>query len=239
MGLRKLLSHLFRGVAVASCLLVFAGRAGAQTPALDTVTDERVWLSVALTSRSDAPGPWRWAFENIMRTREGVSVIDVASIRPIINYVIDKHSTVGGGYQYAVNLPATTALVEHRIFQQYIFTTKIGRGTFVLRERLEERFIENNSGMAARLRQQFRYSLPVRPGSRFSLVGYDELFLHLNDTTATHQGVDQNRIFGGIGQTINSRLRYEVGYLNQYYPGRTAVAARMNHVLSGSFAIAF
>ena len=222
-----------------SILFGIAGRASAQTPVRETVTDERVWFVFVMQSRADRPGPWRISVENIIRTRDGVNAIDVLGLRPILNYVIDKHSTVGGGFGMVMYTPATTSLIEQRIFQQYIFTTKLGGGTFTLRERLEERFIEGNSGMAARLRQQFRYSLPIKPGSHFSIVGYDELFLHLNDTTATRKGVDQNRIFGGIGQTINSSMRYEVGYLNQFAPGHDLVAPRMNHVLSGSVAISF
>jgi hypothetical protein len=194
---------------------------------------------VALQSRADRPGPWRWSFENILRSRDGVQTIDVAGVRPIVNYTIDSHSTVGGGYAYVVYSPETTGLAEHRVFQQYIWTNKFGAGTFTVRERLEERFFEGNSGVAVRLRQQFRYSRPVKRGSKFSLIGYDELFIHFNETTAYKQGVDQNRIFGGIGQTLNRMLRYEVGYLNQYYPSHGVAAARLNHVLSGSFGISF
>lgn len=237
-------SLLARRLCVAALLALLmmlgvAGRALAQTPVRETVTDERVWFVLVMQTRADRPGPWRYSVENIIRTRDGINAIDVLGVRPIVNYVIDKHSTVGGGFGMVMYTPATTSLIEQRLFQQYIFTTKLWRGTFTVRERLEERFIEGNSGMAARLRQQFRYSMPIRTGSKFSIVGYDELFLHLNDTTATDQGVDQNRIFGGIGQTINASMRYEVGYLNQYAPAHGAVAPRMNHVLSGSFAFSF
>jgi hypothetical protein len=229
----------WRAAALAACLLGAAGPANAQTTPRETVTDERVWLVVALQSRADRPGPWRWSFENILRSRDGVSTIDIAGLRPILNYTIDKHSTVGGGYAYVVNLPETIALVEQRIFQQYIWTNKFGAGTFSVRERLEERFLDGNSGVAVRLRQQFRYSHPIKPGSRFSVIGYDELFVHFNETTAYKQGVDQNRLFGGIGDTINKTVRFELGYLNQYSPTHGVAAPRMNHVLSGSFAISF
>jgi hypothetical protein len=221
------------------CFAASAGRASAQTAPRDTVVDERVWATFVLQRRADAPGPWRWSLETIVRTRDGVKAIDVASLRPIVNFNINSHSTIGGGYSYVVYSPATTGLVEHRWFQQYIFTSKLAGGSFIVRQRLEERFIENNSGVAARLRNQARYSHPIKKGSRFSIVGYDELFLHLNDTTATRAGVDQNRIFAGIGETLSKRYRYEVGYLNQYLPGRDLIANRMNHVLSGSFAVSF
>ena len=239
MGSRTFHISFWRIAALALCLLGPAGRAFAQTAPRDTVVDERIWTTLALQRRADAPGPWRWSLETIVRTRDGVNAIDVASLRPILNFNINSHSTVGGGYSYVVYSPATTGLVEHRWFQQYIFTSKLAGGTLTVRERLEERFIEHNSGVAGRLRNQLRYSHPIKKGSPFSIVGYDELFLHLNDTTATRAGVDQNRIFAGVGQTLSKRYRYEVGYLNQFAPGRDLIASRMNHVLSGSFAIGF
>src|SRR4030095_4121471 len=177
---------------MALSLCGFAGQATAQTVPRDTVVDERLWSTLVLQRRQDAPGPWRWGLESFVRTRDGVSAIDSAAVRPIVNYVLDKHSTIGGGYAYAVSSPTTLDLREHRLFQQYIFTTPAIHGTITVRERFEERFIERNSGMAARLRSQFRYSRPMRPGSRFSLVGYDELFVYLNTTTATRQGVEHN-----------------------------------------------
>ena len=220
---------------VACCLLGATHRAEAQT----TVTDERVWFTLMFQSRADAPGHWRWSLENIVRSRDGFSTVDNAGFRPILNYAIDKHSTVGGGYAYIEYWPAPTpAFHEQRSFEQYIFTSKVPGGNFTLRERLEQRYIEHNDGTAWRLRQQFRYSHPLK--GPISLVGYDELFVHLAKTRATPQGVEQNRIFGGISDTINKAWKFEVGYLNQYAPSHGGGAApRMNHVLSGNLAIAF
>jgi hypothetical protein len=224
---------------LACCLFGAARRAQAQTPA--TVTDERVWFTLMFQSKADAPGHWRWSFENIVRSRDGFSTVDNAGIRPIVNYVINKHSTVGGGYAVIEYWPAATpAFTEQRSFEQYIFASKVPGGNFTLRERLEQRYIEHNDGTAWRLRQQFRYSHPVKKGSPVSLLGYDELFVHFNDTRLARQGVDQNRIFGGISDTINKTWKFEVGYLNQYIPGPgSPVAPRMNHVLSGNLAISF
>ena len=203
------------------------------------MTDERVWFVLTLQSRTDRPSPWQWSVENILRTRDGVSAIDNAGLRPILNFRVDQHSTVGGGYAYVEYSPATIGLIEHRAFQHYIFTGKLSGGTLNVRERLEERFIDGNSGMAARLRSVVRYGHPVAKGSRISLVGYDEFFLHLNTTTVTRQGVDQNRIFAGMSDTLNHSARFEVGYLNQFLPGHSVVKDRMNHVLSGTLAFSF
>jgi hypothetical protein len=154
------------------CLAGLPSAARAQT-----VTDERVWVTVALQSRTDRPSPWRWSIENILRTRDGVSAIDVVSLRPILNYAINKHSTVGGGYAYVEYSPATVGLIEHRWFEQYIWSGAMTGGTLTVRSRLEERFSDGNDRAAFRLREQVRFSHPVKRGSRIAVAGYDELFL--------------------------------------------------------------
>jgi hypothetical protein len=216
-------------------LLVFARAAPASA---QTETDERVWINVILQSRTDRPTPWRWSVENIVRTRDGVSTIDNVGLRPIVNYVIDKHSTVGGGYAYVEYSPATIGLVEHRLFEQYIWTGSLAGGTLAVRNRLEQRFTDGNSGVAARLREQVRFSHPVKPGSHISIVGYDEFFLHLNTTTLTQKGLDQNRIFGGISDSLNRTVRFEVGYVNQFVK-RHDTPSLLNHVLSGTLVFSF
>ena len=77
---------------------------------------------------------------------------------------------------------------------------------------------------------------PVRAGSKISYIGYDELFVHLNTTTRSPRGIDQNRIFGGLGLAVNPKVRIEGGYLNQFSPGH-GKAAKMNHVLSTNLTI--
>jgi len=202
------------------------------------VTDERLWINVALQSRTDRPSPWRWSFENIVRTRDQASTIDIAGVRPIVSYVFDKHSSVGGGYAWLEYSPATIGVREQRLVEQYIWTGPLSGGTLSIRSRVEQRFIDGNSGVAARLREQARFSHPVSKGSRLAIVAYDELFVHLNTTTVTRRGIDQNRAFGGIAYALSRSARFEVGYVNQFAPGRGA-RNRMNHVLSGAFGLSF
>ena len=70
-------------------------------------------------------------------------------------------------------------------------------------------------------------------------IAYDELLLHLNDSRLRPQGVDQNRIFGGLQVAAWPSGRVEAGYLNQFLPGLRGTADRMNHVLSTVLAISF
>lgn len=206
-----------------------------------TVTDERVWFIMPIQGHiGSATSPWRWSFETILRSRDGLNDLDTMGLRPIINYDISKRLSIGGGYGFAPQFPVIgDTIIEHRIFAQMGWVQPTTAGTLTFRTRLEERYVERNSAASTRLRLLSRFSHPIRKGSKLSLLGYDELFLNLNDTTRYGQGVDQNRIFAGISQTVNKQIRFEVGYLNQFQPGHHLAVDRMNHVLNTSLTLSF
>ena len=204
-----------------------------------TLIDERLWTAIVLQERPGTESPWKWSFDALARSRNGVNDLDVMAFRPTIAFDLTSRSSVGGGYAWSPAFPTAGGVNhEHRLFQQYIWAGRAGASSVTLRTRLEQRFIEGNNGMLARLRQQARISRPLRSGSRISLVGYDEILFHLNDTSRSPRGVDQNRAFGGLGFAFTPAARVEAGYLNQFSPGHGG-RSRMNHVLSTSATFAF
>jgi len=206
-----------RRVACAVTLITLAlapALAGAQT-----VTDERVWLGLILQERSGTESPWRWTMESLLRTRDGTSTLDVVSVRPVIGYDLTNRSSLWAGYAWSPSFPASGGTaIEQRLFQQFIWSGRVWRHTLTSRTRLEQRFIEGNSGVLVRFRQQVRVTRPLS-GTRMSLTIYDEFFIHLNSTRRASRGIDQNRIFGGIGVAFSPTARLEAGYLNQFSPG--------------------
>ena len=219
-----------------ACALILSatGSAGAQT-----VVDQRAWLTVTMQGSVAQHSPWRWSFDAIVRSRDGVSALDVASLRPALYYTLTSHSTLGGGYGFVLSYPAGGGVMtEHRIYGVYTWNHPAGGGTVSVRVRLEDRLIEGNSGPLWRFRPQVRFMCPIRSGSRLSLVAWEELNLHLNTTTLRPRGVDQNRYFTGVAIAWSPRLRIEAGYLNQYIPGHGA-ANGMNHIVSSTLAMTF
>jgi len=221
---------------LAGCVCAWPAAAAAQ----DTITDERVWFTLNLQERGSPDSPWRWTFETILRSRDGVDDLDTLSLRPTVIYTLDTHSSVGGGYAFAPMFPVTGGVVtEHRPYAQYGFISGLAGGTLTLRARIEARFIEGNDGTLMRLRNQARYTRPFHRGSKLSWMAYDEFFVHLNDTRLRPQGVDHNRLFGGLQIAAWPAVRIDAGYLNQFLPGHRGAADRMNHVLSTVLAISF
>lgn len=152
-------------------------------------------------------------------------------IRPAVGYQVNKHVSVWQGYAWAPQfLPFSRH--ENRIFQQLIVDKKIKKIHLVNRTRLEQRWLEGADGTSVRFRHMLRAAYPLGKSQKWSIVGYDELFVNLNSPKGAPQGgMDQNRVFLGLNRKINKHVNAEAGYLNQFIYARDPIADRMNHVI--------
>ena len=209
--------------------------------AAQTISDERVWWNVTFQERAGTESPWRWYVEIQGRHRDGVTDFDQLLVRPAVGYDLTSRSSLWAGYGYtpsylAVGTPLTgDVLTENRAWQQYLWVGPGLGSTLQWRTRIEERAIEGNDRLAWRFRQFWRLTRPLHPGlGGLTFVAWDEVFVHLNDTTRTASGFDQNRVFVGLGVGPWQGARFEVGYVNQAVNGGRS-ADRRNHVLLAFF----
>ena len=229
-----------RGAVLALALMALPLPAVAQTIDDPIVTDERLWFTYAMQDKPLAGRPWHWGSETILRSRNGLENLDAFSLRAGIFRDLSARSLVGGGYQIAWSFPALGRdLTEHRFWGQYLLRLSLSGGTLSFRSRIEDRWIIDDSGHIGRFREQIRYTHTIKPGSRATVIGYGEIFVHLNSTNRYVKGVDHVRLFGGVGVTFTSSMRMEAGYLNQFIPGPGVVPDRMNHILSTSLQLLF
>jgi len=196
------------------------------------VTDGRVWWNVTAQERAGTQSPWRWYMEVQGRHRDGLSDFDQLLVRPAVGFDLTSRSSLWVGYGYTPSYPAVGDVVtENRYWQQYLWVAPAVGGVFQSRARLEERAIERNDKVAWRLREFMRFTRPIARSGALTAVVWDEVFVHLNDTTRTVQGFDQNRVFAGIGLPAGRRGRFEIGYLNQAINGSRTVDRRHHAVL--------
>ena len=200
--------------------------------ASQTISDERVWWNVTFQERAGTESPWRWYVEVQGRTREGVGDFDQFIARPAVGYDLTSRSSLWAGYGYTPSYPSGgDVLTESRAWQQYLWSGPGLGSTLQWRTRVEERAIEGNDRMAWRFRQFWRLTRQLHPGlGGLTFVAWEEVFVHLNDTTRTARGYDQNRVFVGLGVGPWQGARLEVGYVNQAANGGRG-ADRRNHVL--------
>ena len=178
---------------------------------------------------------FRWWFDTQVRFLDVTDGFAQTLFRPGLGFAFSKQGAVWAGYTYFINSPPSGSdLWEQQAWQQFTWSEPSGRFTRFWRTRLEERFVENQSDVGVRLRQLFRTTIPIREDSRFSIVGWDEIFFHLRDTDwGSNAGLDQNRFFIGFAWRMdhNAHSTMELGYMGQYIDASTNPNV-FNHIAS-------
>lgn len=112
------------------------------------------------------------------------------------------------------------AIIEHRVYQQYLGSHSLGRIALMHRVRMEERFSSGQTDY------RFRYFLSGRFPINSQTIGaktiyasaYSELFL-IPDKSGFFE---RNRAYVALGYAINKQLKVELGYMNQIFSDRNS-----------------
>ncbi len=164
---------------------------------------------------------WNWHHEVQYRNYNIAGDLEQLLLRTGFGYNLSENNNnllLGYGYILSENyLPGSDdkiSINEHRIYQQFISRQRFGRVGFQHRYRFEQRWVEED------FRMRFRYFLsmtvalskPSMSDGTFYLSSYNEIFLNTENTI-----FDRNRLYGGLGYRLNSTLRFELGYMNQFF----------------------
>jgi hypothetical protein len=183
------------------------------------------------------------SFDGQLRSADRLSSVKNVLIRPGFTYFFDNTKNATLGYAFILTnqdpvLFTNDHLIEHRIWQQFIYNAQLGKIPLVNRFRLEQRFIELNSSnvFSQRFRYFIRSVIPVqkqnaKPFSKGMFIALqNEIFLNIqNKEQLNNKFFDQNRAYLASGYRVNSTLDLEAGYLNQYLKGKTNTTS--NHVI--------
>ena len=141
----------------------------------------------------------------LLRTGIGFNVADNTNL--LLGYgFIRSENYVGTDDKAIVN--------EHRIFQQAITKQSAGKLRLQHRYRFEQRFVEDDFKLRLRYFLGLAYPLWKKEEmpNELYLSAYNEIFLN-----TTSNVFDRNRLYGGLGYRLNNRLRFELGYMNQFF----------------------
>lgn len=196
--------------------LVLAGLLALWLPrpaaAQDTV-DSQFWLQTLATIRlSDN---WRLHLEEWPRFSADQDGAFQIITRTAVGRRLGSRVTLWGGYAWIAKPPGEGVTHEHRAWEQLSATfPTAAQWTPSLRVRLEQRFQDTWSDSSHRLRLMGRGVRPLDPNRRWSIAVWDELLVTLDETaTGPAQGVDQNRLFGGVLRQFSPAVGLEAGYL--------------------------
>lgn len=200
--------------------LLIAAPAWAQQQ--DTQAWEQLNLVVPVTSTV------RVTLEEIARTSDRQSGIYTTEFGVLLGWRVADGVELGIGYRRVGFYNANTAPDENRLRQQIVLT----RGRFAGRLRLDERFVAGGGEVGFRFRPLLRYNLPLA-GTRVTPFVSHESFILPNSTRwGQRAGYERMRNIAGVSFPLGKALTADVGYLNQYRPGRGGARAQMDHALN-------
>lgn len=227
-----------RSVILRLLAVAFVTVTASSTARCESVDDEGQWNAFFSQGDLGSSSRLKWWFDGHLRLLDDAGGFNQSIVRPGIGWSLTDDLVVWGGYGWIHTSPLTgDNFNEHRIWQQFTWSGGNDDLKFALRPRLEQRFVEAGDDVGVRFRQLVRVHHPLRSKPRLTLIAWDEVFIHLNDTDwGAETGFDQNRLFLGFGwkQHPDCRLRTEIGYLNQTINTR-AGPDRVNHILSINF----
>lgn len=164
-------------------------------------------------------------------TDDGVGSF-LAIIRPGIGYRFLPWLTVDVGYAL---LPVSSALgvhlgAEHRAWTHVLLGGRVGPLVLQFRPRFEARFSGSSPTVGVRVRTFGRINIDIA-GPVYVPI-WDEAFWQLNRFGSLEAGLDENRLFAGIGVRPVPWMGLEAGYMNRWLPARnTGGDPQMQHTV--------
>jgi len=101
---------------------------------------------------------------------------------------------------------------ENRLFEQIIFTDKIGKVNIKHRYMLEHRFLDLGSKTDFQQRMRYRLQFIIPLSKKLFINAYDEIILNLQGNLFS-----QNRLYGALGYKFNKNLNLQLGYLKHRF----------------------
>lgn len=197
-----------------------------------TITQNSGWLFLLSSHKFNEK--WGSHLDVQLRSADEWGYLRNFMFRPGVTYFINDKNDLTLGYLLNTTHTQPEAsdsytLVEHRIWEQYIFKHKTIGVSASHRFRLEQRFIErysNSNLFSQRFRYFFRFIIPLQQQSAafergpFAAI-QNEVFLNLQHKEELNNHVfDQNRAYGAFGYRFHKKLDAELGYMNQLSKGR-------------------
>lgn len=160
---------------------------------------------------------WNLHHEVQYRNYNGIGDLEQLLLRAGMGYNLSENNNnilVGYGYilseNYINDSEDKVAVNEHRIYQQFITKQQFKGVALQHRYRFEQRFVESVFKM--RFRYFLGINVPVYKKAYLSI--YNEIFLNTKKDV-----FDRNRLYGGVGYRLNKTVRFELGYMNQFFTG--------------------
>lgn len=210
--LRLLHSRLLAGVLPAMAIA---------SPAIAATQESQMWITESATIRASKAD--LVTIDSSQRARSDAgSGGEQFLARIAIDHRLTTLLHVGGGIAYL----KSEVDQELRLFQQ----VTLGKGIWLARTRMEQRFFDNAERASWRLRQRVQASVPLDRAKRWTAIAATELFFHLNRARASDKtGLATMRHQVGLRHPINDHVDAQLLYMRQqtFRDGRPDVVSHI------------
>ncbi len=201
------------------------------------------WYSLTLAGDLEPLSPQlqrvRWIVMNQSRLGSDSSVLRENLLFAQLGYQTTEHISLWLGYTHDSITPSIgRSFDENRIYQEFRWDSDTVAGAFTARTRFEQRFRDPGGDLGTRFRQFFQLSWPVPGMQRLRLVGSEEVFVYMNDSSWGRSGFSENRVYAGVNVRFSKQISADLGYLNQFV-SKGSSNDLLNHALFANINLHF
>lgn len=195
-------------------------------PAYAQQQDEQLWTQIN-TNVPVADGV-RVTLEQIARFSDRQDGLYQTEFGALLGVQASKRVEFGFGYRKVGAHNGNTGANEDRLRQQVVATF----GAVTTRFRVDERFHPDGPEIGFRIRPLIRYNYPLARKGMALFASHESFFLPNSTRWGQRSGYERMRNMVGVVLPIGQQVSAEIGYLNQFRPGRTRERAQMDHALT-------
>jgi hypothetical protein len=198
----------------------------AATPARAQQEDAQVWLQV--NTNVPLAQRVRVTLEQIARFSDRQDGLYQTEFGALLGYRVSKKIELGFGYRWVGAHNGNSGADENRLRQQMVGTF----GPVTTRFRVDERFNPRGGEVGFRIRPLIRYNHKVGDKGVALFASHESFFLPNGTSWGQRSGYERMRNMLGVTLPLGRAVTTDIGYLNQYRPGRGGAQAQMDHALN-------
>lgn len=187
-------------------------------PVLSIAQDSNIGNWLIYFGNKKFNNKWNLHHEIQYRNYNFIGDLEQLLLRTGLGYNLSENNNILMGYGYILSenyIGETNDKVqvnEHRIYQQFISKQQFKGISLQHRYRFEQRFVEDDFKLRFRYFLGINIPLSKKETNKYYLSAYNEIFLNTKTSI-----FDRNRLYGAIGYKLNSNIRFELGYMNQFF----------------------
>ena len=196
------------------------------SPAMAQQQDEQLWSQINVNV--PVGDGVKLTLEQIARFSDRQDGLYQTEFGGLLSVRVAPHVELGGGYRWVGAHNGNTNANENRARQQIVASV----GPITTRFRVDERFNPRGNEVGFRIRPLIRYNYQLN-SKGWALFASHESFLIPNSTAwGQRRGYERMRNILGVTLPMGRSTAADIGYLNQYRPGRGPARGQMDHAIS-------